>query len=298
MAIFSPTVIDSARELQKIIDGEIVPQGTVLLTNQTYDVGPSKRPNGEYQSYDWQALSKVPYGVRVRVHEEPLLLGHYGVFNRLTFTPIGEHAAIRLDNSSRAVLSRCMFVSRKQNQRAGPEGRDGEQWNDFEREGVGIETTDQNIGEDAWGIEIEACLFQALRIGIHAQAPGISPIGPKPRQKGTANWYVLRSDFDGCETAIQGARMIAWKIWGGYCGLARIGIDLHGRNNLIRDMKFERNGEWDIAYREGSCHNRIDWTIGDIAKVNLLAKDKTQDNRARILRQRAIWRPCFPPNGE
>lgn len=287
----SGLVAQNSRDLQNIIDGKTEPAATVILENGIYDVHPSDK----YRSYAWQSTSRVPYATRVQVHEEPLRVGHYGLLERVTFTPMGEFASLRLDHSSRMNLSKCIFRSRKQSGREGASGDDGEAWGDFEREGIGIETTDENIGDDAWGVEIDGCLFQALAVGIKVREPGESGYGQRPRKKGTINWNLSRNDFDGCEYGIQGVRLGEWKIYGGYAGLARVGIDLQGRNNIIRDMKFERNGEWDVFYQEGSCHNRIDWIISNEEKVNPLAQDETQNNRARILRGRAIWRPCFPP---
>lgn len=285
-------MINSSQELQRVINGKSNYSGTVYLENGVYDVTPSDK----YHPIKIESAEPTPYGVRINVHDAPLTPGHFSRIESVTLIPMGDFAVVRLDHSSRAKFTGCVFQSRLQ-QKRDEHVNDHEKWHTIEREGVGIETTEDNIGDDAWSVWIQGCLFQSLRIGIHAGKPGISPIGSKPRPKGTIAWKVLHNDFDGCEYAIDGLRMGEWHITGGLIQLHRIGIRLDGICNWIRDVGFERGadksyGGKDIVFSNKSCHNRVRDVTAPPHRVNSIVKDRKRNNIYSWVQKRTIWSPC------
>lgn len=284
-------MINTSQELQNVIDGKARYDGTIYLASGTYDVAPSDK----YYPVKIESSEPTPYSVRINVHDAPLTFGHYSRIRSVTLTPMGDFYAVRADHSSRAKFIDCIFRSRQQDTRD-KHTNDHEAWNTIEREGGGIETTTENIGDDAWGIWIQGCLFQALKVGIRAGEPGVSPIGVKERRKGTLAWKVLHNDFDACEYAIDGIRMGEWHITGGLIQLHRVGIRLDGMCNWIRDVGFERGADkgWDIQFSNQSCHNRVRDVTAQPHRVNSVVKDRERDNIYSWVQKRAIWRPCNP----
>ncbi len=223
-------IVTSSSELAAALDSG----GIVELAAGDYEIN-----RAGYTSI--HLIAANPLATRVFL-AQPLCLGYFSVLSDITLTPVGDFAALRLDQSSYTHLERVIFNSRKNVNR-----RLGEKWQDLDREGVGIETTGENDGDNSYGVTLRGCLFQALCAGIRAGVPRI---------KGTVAWNLDYAVFDGCEIGLDLVRAGEWRVRGGIFQLARVAVNLDGHSNWFDSVHFERNA-LDIAVSTNSQYNQF-----------------------------------------
>ena len=203
---------------------------------------------------------------------------YFSFLSRVTLVPVGHIAAVNLDKSSYTELDSVIFNSAVHPKRLS-ENNVSETWNSFDREGVGIETTGDNIGDDAYGISIRGCLFQTLVKGISLGFP---------KEKGTVAWDLERNVFNGCYNGLAGTRVGELRMRGGIVQLAAIGIVLDdSRSNWLSQIHFERS-DLDIYLGQDTCYNQLLWNDAPLHKIY----DKGYFNRVKVMRHRNVDRPC------
>ncbi len=254
----------------------------------------------EKKSVNMNFHSVVPYAVRIHVHEEPIQPGHWSEISGITFLPGDTSAMMRLDHSSRANVHDNFFKSRK------PWDGQGDV-TEFEREGIGIITTDDSISEDNWKCRIVDNIFEWLEAGIDCRMPSVSHIGN--RLKGVSRWNVSGNDFDGCWDAIRLTHPELFMLQWNHIQLHQRGIAVKGgKTNWIIANSFERgmyasgaDDSWDIWYDDETCHMLA---IGNTAGAGDLANkkparispnvrnQKRHNIYSRPLRKLVLWADC------
>lgn len=259
----------NSKELETMLRDDVGAE--IELGNGVYELEYDKR-----QSIYLRAPS--PLGTTVRLHKT-LNPAYFSNLQRVTFVPMGDFAAVNLDKSSYTYIDTCIFNSLLNDERNDENVGNIETWDSFNRKGVGIETTDANNGDDAYGIRITACLFQTLVRGISMGFP---------KEKGTVALTLEHNVFNGCWNGIYGTRVGELRMRGGIVQLSAIGIVLDdSRSNWIEQVHFERS-DLDIYLDENTCYNQLLWNDAPLQKI----EDKGYMNRIKVMRHRNVDRPC------
>ncbi len=177
-----------------------------------------------------------PAYTEIRVFAQPLHLAYWSRCADLTFKPMGDFAAVNLDQAAYTVFDRVLFTS---NLAAG-QSHVGKKWNDptLRREGIGVETTNANDGDSSYYVRFNDCAYAYLNKGWNVQAPA---------SKGTVRWRARDNVWNACGSAIDATNMGELMLVGGNIQLHETGLDLkHCSNVLVEFTNFER-GHLDVS---------------------------------------------------
>lgn len=275
---------DSAH-LQHYLDHPRDYADTVVLLGGDYDVHPS----AEYNTLNLKCVK--PYGVRVTVREDGLLVGHNSHIRGITWIAAGDHPIFYCDNSARARIE-WNFLENINGRGPGGEPKA----DDIEPMGYGIVTTNLSTSENNWGVYIVGNEFRFFRAGIETRTPGESPVGG--RVKGTSYWTVYRNGFDGCSYGINALRAELWEIRKNHIQLHRKGIFLsQSHTNWLYDNDFERGsrlaGNFDIGYDDRTCYTLAFGNTPGHNNLNKWVRHARLSNvYARWLKKLNIWADC------
>lgn len=274
-------MITSSIELQRLLDGkDTLPPSQTLAPGEYHVHGMDV-----YRELDLTGASR--YGSVVHVHEAPLKVGHVSHISNLTFHAAPDTPAVMLlDHSSRAQIFDNFLNAPTAWDHRGDIAA-------FERQSVGILTTDDSNSEDNWNVQIFGNEFRWFKAGIETRTPGISPVGN--RLKGTSRWLIANNGFDGCEYGLHLTRPEMFNIEWNHFQLHRVGIELRGAHtNWLTNNDFERGyGEFDIAYDDNTCYTLAVGNTPRVERVSAEVKNAKRGNvYARPLRKLNLWADC------
>jgi hypothetical protein len=169
----------------------------------------------------------------------------------VTWKPLGNFAALNLDRAAYAHFHYCTFAT--QLELGGHIG--AYDWSQYPHEGIGVETTLANDGDNTYWILLDNCKFIGLTAGIRAGQAGLKALN---------ELRVRDCEFDRCEVAFEGLDVGNTKMRDCAIQLARVGLDIHGNNNKC-EARIERCATA-IALRGDSYYN--DFHTAGIVAVN------------------------------
>lgn len=227
-------ILTKSSELQAYLDNQEI--ATVMLRTGDFYIKPSTR-------FRFKLIGQNPIDTRVYT-ETPLQASYFSSLRDLKIIPTGDFAALELFRCSYAHFEDVWFESAFQVKRGGFI----ETYENIERQGVGVTTTDENNGDDTYNVTFRHCMFAALKTGVDLI---------KPKEKGTTRMLFDDCTWDACEYNFRGVRMDDCKIYSGLMQLAYLSLDVDGNNNRIRDLHFERNLQnWRVS--AASHYNLLD----------------------------------------
>jgi hypothetical protein len=177
-----------------------------------------------------------------QVHLEGTLYATHGSrFSDVRLIPQGDYAAVNLDRAAYANFTRVAFTGNVPDQFHLLR----KSWTEAEHSGYGVETTDQNDGDNSYKITFNECSFSYLRSALHFLPAG---------KKATNQTRVYNCEFDSNEVALDGQDIGNLKMRDTHIQLSRFALLVNGNNNKFDNIDIERT-ETGIHLAAGSYGN-------------------------------------------